>query len=121
MVSTWQKAVAFLSSAPAVTDAAAQAELRWEHAAAQVPGCRVCPALTPVPGGSSEHTCERCAEVEELLRVVTELQEEASRLRSIRECETEIDYWNCTLPSLGQARQADRTYDTEDSLSSPPG
>ena len=47
---------------------------------------------------------------------MAELQEEVTRLKSIRECEREIDYWNCTLPSLGQTQQADRTHDTEDSL-----
>ncbi|GAB0206059.1 mitochondrial enolase superfamily member 1 [Grus japonensis] len=59
-----------------MTDAASQTELWWEPAATRVPGCRLCPALTPVPDGSSEHTCERCAQVEELLCSVTELQEE---------------------------------------------
>ena len=39
-------------------------------------------------------------------------------MRSIRESERETDYGNHTLPSLGQARQADRTHDTEDSLPS---
>ena len=41
-----------------------------------------------------------------------------SRLRGIRESEKEVDSWNHTLPSLGQACQADRTHATEDSLSS---
>ena len=72
----------------------------------------------PVSDGSSEHTCGRYAQVEELLRLVTELWEEVRRLRSIRECERERDYWNRTLPSLRQAQQADRTHEMEDSLSS---
>ena len=72
----------------------------------------------PVPGSSSEHTCGRCAQVEELLRLVTEVWEEVSGVRSIRECETERHYWNRTLPSLRQAQQADRMHDMEDSLSS---
>ena len=113
-VSIWQKAMASLSSAPTMTDTAAQTELRWEHAATQVSGRGVCPALMPVPDGSSG----RCAQVEELLRLVTELWEEMSRLRSIRECERERDYWNHTLPSPRQAQQADRMHDMEDSLSS---
>ena len=118
MVSTLPKPMASLSSAPTTTDAASQAELWWEHAATQVSGCRMCPTLIPVSDNSSEHTCGRCAQVEELLCLVTELREEVSRLRSIRERERERDYWNLTLPSLGQAQQADRTHDTEDSLSS---
>lgn len=40
---------------------------------------------------------------------MTELWEEMSRLRSIRESEEETDCWNHTLPSLGQAQQAGRT------------
>ena len=118
VVSTWQKAVASLSSAPTTTDAAAQTELEWEHTTTQVSGCRVCPAFMPVSDSSSKHTCGRCAQVEGLLCLVTELQEEVNRLRSIRESERERDYWNGTLPSLRQAQQAHRTHDTEDSLSS---
>ena len=118
MVSTRQKAMASLNSAPTTTDAASQTELQWEHAATQVSGCRVCPALLPALDGSSEHTCGRCTQVKELLCLVTELWEEVSRLQGIREREREIDYWNHTLPSLGQVQQADRTHEMEDSLSS---
>ena len=59
MVSAQQKAMVSLNSAPPTTDTAAQAELRWEHAASPVPGCRVDPALVPVSAGSSEHSCGR--------------------------------------------------------------
>lgn len=64
------------------------------------PGCRVCSALVPVPDGNSEHPCGRCAQAEELLRLVMELWEEVSRLWSIREPETAD--CNCTLPSIGR-------------------
>jgi len=37
-----------------------------------------------------------------------------SGLRGIGESEGETDYWNRTLPSLGQACQEDRTHDMED-------
>ncbi|KAK4817820.1 hypothetical protein QYF61_000655 [Mycteria americana] len=117
-VSTWQKAVASLSSSHTTTDTASQTELWWEHAASQVSGCRVCPALMPVPDGSSEHTRGRYAQAEELRHLVTELWEGASRLRSIMECERESGYWNCTLPSPRQAQHANRTHDMEDTLSS---
>lgn len=106
--------------AMSATDGASQAELRREHAATQVSGCRVCPAPMPGLKGSSEHTCGRCASGEELLSLVVELREEVSRLRIVRESEEETDYWNCTLLSLGQACQADRTHDTENLLSSLP-
>ena len=81
------------------------------------PGAR----LQGVPcfyASTGRSTCGRCTQVEELLSLVTELREEVTRLKSIRESEKEIDYWNRTLPSLGRAQQADRMHDTEDSLSS---
>ncbi|KAK4817900.1 hypothetical protein QYF61_002284 [Mycteria americana] len=118
MVSTRQKTMASLSSAPTTTDGASRRELRWGHAAGPVSGCRLCPTPGPVPAGSSEPSCGRSAQAEELLRFVAELREEARRLRSIRECERGIDCWNRSLPPLGQAQQADRTHDTEDPLSS---
>ena len=85
-----------------MTYAASQRELQWEHAATQVSGCRVDPAFMPVLDGSVEHTCGRFIQGEELLCLVTEFQEEVRSLRSIRECERERHYWNCTLHSLGQ-------------------
>ena len=110
-----------------------------------LPGRRLCPQLTQLPrqssdgnmllpkcqaagcalllhqvlDGCSEYTRGRCAPAEELLSLVAELREEVIRLRSIRESEREIDYWNHTPPSLGRACQADRTQDMEDSLSFP--
>ena len=98
----WQKTMASLSSSPTMSDAASQTELQWEHAATHVPGCRVGPALMPVPDGSIEHTCGMRDHGEEFLHLMTEIQEEVTRLRSIRECERERDYRNHTLPSLGQ-------------------
>ncbi|KAK4807042.1 hypothetical protein QYF61_018383 [Mycteria americana] len=76
MVSTWQKAVVSLNSALTTTDAASQTELWWEHAATQVSGCRVYPTLSD---GTSEYTCGKCAQVEELLCLVTELWEDAKQ------------------------------------------
>ncbi|PKU42969.1 death-associated protein 1 [Limosa lapponica baueri] len=112
MVSTWQKAMATLNSTPT----ASQKKLRWEHAV--YPGVR----LQGVPyshasTSSTEHTCGRCAQVEELLHLVAELEKEVSRLKSIRESRRETDYWNRTLHSLEEAQQADRTCDREGSLS----
>jgi len=95
-----------------------QSSVGWEDAATRVSGCRVSPALLPVSGGSSDHTSGRCTQVKELLCLVTELGGDVSRLRCIRECKEETNYWNRTLPSLRQAGQTDRTRDVEDSLSS---
>jgi len=36
---------------------------------------------------------------------VAELKEEVERLRSIWECESEIDWWSCTLSSLRPRQQ----------------
>ena len=77
-----------------------------------------CQAPMPVQAGSSEHTCGRCTQVEKILCLVTELREEVSRLRSIRESEREMDYWNHTLHSLRQAQWVGSMHDTKDSLSS---
>ena len=42
-------------------------------------------------------TCVRCEQVEDLLGLVVELREEVERLRTIRECEWEIDWWSDSL------------------------
>lgn len=89
---------------------------RAQEAMRYHPGARVCRTLMPVLGGSSEHTWGRCAQVEELLRLVT-FWEEVSRLRSVIECQREINYGNLALPCLGQAQQAGRTHDTKASVS----
>lgn len=54
MVSTCQKAMTSLSSAPNTTDAAAQTGCRQKDAATQVSGCEMCSALTPVLDNSGE-------------------------------------------------------------------
>ena len=41
--------------------------------------------------------CVRCEQVDELLSLVVELKEEVERLRTIRECEREIDWWSDSL------------------------
>ena len=97
MVSTGHKPE---SSALARMGVATQTELPQKHGTIQVSGCRTCQSLSLVPDGSSENSCVRCDEVDDLFRLVAELQEEVERLRSIMESEKEIDRWNCTLPSL---------------------
>lgn len=56
--------------------------------------------------------------MEALLCLVTDLGEKVSSLKSIRHSEVETDY-SCSLPSMGQAQQAEGTHCMEDSLSSP--
>lgn len=55
-----------------------------------------------VQDGSGKHGCGRCAQAEELLHMVVELQEEMGRLRSIKESKNEIDCWGRVLPSMRQ-------------------
>lgn len=118
MVTTRKMTVASMSSTTTRSDAASQTELLWEHATTQTSGCRVCPTLTPVSDGNDGHTCRRCAQVEDLLQLVMELREEVSRLRSIRECEREIDSWSRILHPMTETQQADKTPATESSISS---
>lgn len=57
--------------------------------------------VTPAEDSSCAHPCGSCAQVEEeLLCLVTELQEEVSSLRRIRESEMEMDPWDNILPPL---------------------
>lgn len=49
--------------------------------------------------GGRDTTCMRCEQVEDLLIPVAELKEE-ERLRSIRDCEQEVDWWTNSLPYL---------------------
>ncbi|KAM9624053.1 uncharacterized protein ACIBXB_018377 isoform 2-T3 [Morphnus guianensis] len=69
MASTQQKAMS-------ATDAALQAELQRERAATRVSGCRLCPAPTLAPDGSSQRTSGRFTQGEELLSLVAEIREE---------------------------------------------
>lgn len=89
MISTRQKtivSVSLVASPATVTDVATQTEGSGKHTDIQVLGCRVCPSLLSVSNSSSSgYACGRCAQVEELFSQVAELQEEVSRLRSIRE------------------------------------
>lgn len=101
VASTWQKGKASPSSAPSMTDEAAQV-LWGERADTQESdvGCALQKGEVSTP-------LERCTQAEELLWLLTWH-------------EREKDHWNFTLFSLWQAWQADRMYNTEDSLSTFP-
>jgi len=71
-----------------------------KNAGVQVSGCRECLSLALVLENSRDNGCVRCEQVNDLFSLVAELKEEVERLRSIRECEREIDWWSRTLPSL---------------------
>ncbi len=59
----------------------------------QTSGCRQCLDPTPGAGAGGSPACRRCAQVEELLQQVAELQEAVRRLWDIREAERELDTW----------------------------
>ena len=64
------------------------------NVAVQVSCCRECLSLLLPGEGSRDSTCVRCEQVDELLSLVVELKEEVQRLRTIRECERETDWWS---------------------------
>ena len=59
----------------------------------QVSGCSECQSLAFAVLGEGDSTCVRCDQLNDLLSLVVGLKEEVERLRSIRECEKEIDWW----------------------------
>jgi len=69
-----------------------QTEAPRKNAGVQVSGCRECLSLALVPVNSRDNCCVRCEQVNDLLSLLAELKEEVERLRSIRECEREIDW-----------------------------
>ena len=73
---------------------ATQTEGLPRNVAMQVSGCRECQSLLLPREDRKDATCVRCKQVDELLSLVVELREEVERLRSIRECEWEIDWWS---------------------------
>jgi len=61
----------------------------------------------------SIHVCIRMC-----IGVVAELKEQVERLRSIRECESEIDWWSRSLPSLRTRQQEAAPQEVEKPLPS---
>ena len=55
------------------------------------------------------HTCIRCDQLNNLLSLVIDLKEEIERLRTIKDCEREIDWW-C------QSLSAPRSWHTAEAL-----
>ena len=55
------------------------------------------PCRSLAAGSARACCCVRCEQVDELLSLVVELREEVERLRTIRECEREIDWWSDSL------------------------
>ena len=74
-----------------------QTEVPKQDASVQVSGCSECQSLTFAALGEGDSTCVRCDQLNDLLSLVVDLKEEVERLRSIKECEREIDWWCQTL------------------------
>ena len=77
------------------------------NVAAQVPSCKECLSLLLPGEGGRDSTCVRCEQVNELLSLVMELKEEVERLRAIRECEWETDWWSDLLVCQKEGCQGD--------------
>ena len=75
----------------------------------QVAGCWECLSLLLPGEDGKDATCVRCEQLAELLNLVVELREEVGRLRTIRECEWEIDWWSDSV----RERRRDCTSQTE--------
>ena len=50
--------------------------------------------------GGRDSTCKRCEQWDDLLSMVVELKEEVEKLRGIRECEQDVDWWSNSLAHL---------------------
>ena len=81
-----------------------QTEVPKQDASAQVSGCSECQSLAFAVLGEEDSRCVRCDQLNDLLSLVVDLKEEVERLRSIKECEREIDCWYQTL-SAPRSRQ----------------
>ena len=77
-------------------------EVPKHDASVQVSGCSECQSLASVLGDS---TCLRCDRLNHFLSVEVDMKEEVKRLRSIRECEREIDWW-CQILSAPRSWQS---------------
>jgi len=76
---------------------ATQTESLPRNVVVQVSGCTECLNLLLLRENGKDATCMRCEQVDELLSLVVELREEVERLRTIRECKWEIDWWSDSL------------------------
>ena len=97
---------------------ATQTEGLLQDVAVQVSGCQECLNLLLPGEDGKDATCVRCEQLDELLSLVVELREEVVRLRTIREseqerlrsikdCEIEIDGWCQALSALGSRHTAE--------------
>ncbi|XP_054044411.1 uncharacterized protein LOC128904316 isoform X1 [Rissa tridactyla] len=103
--------VATRSKAAVKKTVGTQTEAPHEHMGVQASGCRVCRSLAVATEGSGDNTCVRCEQVNDLLVLVAELKAEVERLRSIRECERESDWWTHSLREREQVEAPHKSGD----------
>ena len=72
---------------------ATQTEVPSQDASTQVTGCVDCWSLTFAVPDDGSRTCIRCDQLNDLLLFVIDLKEEVERLRTIKDCERETDWW----------------------------
>lgn len=83
----------------------AQTEVPRQHASnTQVCGCSECQSLAFAVQSDGDSACIRCDQLNDLLSLVADPKEEGERLRRIRECEREIDWF---LPALRSRHPAE--------------
>ena len=80
-----------------------QSEIPKQHASVQVSGCGKCQSLAFAVLGDGDSNCVR----RDLLSLVVDLKEEVKRLRTIKECEREIDCWCQSLSALRSRQPAE--------------
>lgn len=105
MVATWTKAAG-------KRNVMTQIVVAHRQVGVQGPDCRKC-NLSLAMANCRDYIYVLCKQVNDLLSLVTELNEEAERLRSIREYEREIDWWSQTLPFLQQSQPAQNAKDAK--------
>ncbi|OPJ85771.1 hypothetical protein AV530_013890 [Patagioenas fasciata monilis] len=86
-------AVGSAPSTPVVADASMQMELLKGETAEQISDCRKCLDCSPGGERGGRSACKRCAQVEDLLQHMAELQEVVGRLHNNRKVEKELDSW----------------------------
>ena len=84
---------------------ATQTEIPKQHASVQVAGCNECQSLALEVPGDGGNACVRCDQINDLLSLVACLREEVERLRAIKDCEKEIDWW-CQALSAPRSQHA---------------
>jgi len=87
-----------------------QTEVPKQDASAQVSGCSECQSLAFAVLGDGDSTCVRCDQLNDLLSLMVDLKEEVEKLRSLRECERETDWYCQTLPAPRSRQPAEAPY-----------